>query len=425
MDWRDFRRCVDNHSMRRIRILFLCYSFGDGGRERVLADILRLIDYSRFEVAVCTLMDENIYPDLAQLPLRWVSLSMPTTSLRMLRNLPKLVKLGSLIRSFVPDVIHSQGPDADFYAQCFGRFLGVRTIMSTLHINNVMLEDPSLLTKKQSLKLLLQKWCFHLTDVVLAVSTATRQFAIEQQGVPPQRVLVLRNAVPGMQRTRSRHAAQLSLFGRNNEFVFGYVGRLAMEKNLFTLLQAFVHVREKLPHPRLVLVGDGPVRSALEHEVQQLGMKEVVTFAGAQSRVDPWYEAIDVLLLPSFIEGLPLVVLEAMSLGIPIIAARVGGVAEVLTHNANAILVASPDQQLLVDAVRAQAGRTECDAVQAKELAFWMLKLARDGSLVQQLGRQAERDFIEHFSVRRNVRVLESYYRQCAGRHMPRFIAGS
>lgn len=122
---------------------------------------------------------------------------------------------------------------------------------------------------------------------------------------------------------------------------FVCVGRLSSEKGHRGLLEAFGMVRQRIPGARLDLVGDGPLRGEVEALAGQLGISGAVIFHGALSEAETLAQiaAADILVLPSFMEGLPLVIMEAMALGKPVIASGVAGIPELVRDGANGILV--------------------------------------------------------------------------------------
>jgi glycosyltransferase involved in cell wall biosynthesis len=125
---------------------------------------------------------------------------------------------------------------------------------------------------------------------------------------------------------------------RPEEFVFGFVGRLSEEKGVQYLLEA-VGIWHQESHWRVVLVGDGPCRGALERRVRELGLENRVVFAGFQVDIADWYAAMDAFVLPSLTEGTPMVLLEAMGNNVPVIATAVGGVPAVISNGRTGLLV--------------------------------------------------------------------------------------
>lgn len=123
---------------------------------------------------------------------------------------------------------------------------------------------------------------------------------------------------------------------RHEDVLFGYIGHLRPEKNLDLLIRAFGLARTD--GMRLVLVGDGPCRRALEQLTSELGLASTVTFAGAVSDPAPWYRALDVFAMSSITEQMPMALLEAMASGIPAVATDVGDVRCLLSDNGSTVV---------------------------------------------------------------------------------------
>ncbi len=120
-----------------------------------------------------------------------------------------------------------------------------------------------------------------------------------------------------------------------------FLGRLSTEKGLDVLLAAL----QMLPDLdyQLEVVGDGPLRTSISEQVDQAGLKNRIVFRGFQPDVIPYLLKADALIMPSRTEGLPMSLIEATTAGLPVIASRVGGIPEVITHNRNGLLV-EPDR---------------------------------------------------------------------------------
>ena len=132
-----------------------------------------------------------------------------------------------------------------------------------------------------------------------------------------------------------------------------FIGRLDAVKGVPLLLQAFAAVRARHPDAQLTLVGDGPARAALEAQAVTLGITEATTFIGyrAQGEVAALMEQADMLVLPSFAEGLPVVLMEALASRIPVIATPVAGVSELVRDGETGLLVPPGDVDGLEDAL--------------------------------------------------------------------------
>lgn len=169
-------------------------------------------------------------------------------------------------------------------------------------------------------------------------------------GVPGQRLEVIQNAVPcGRFERVVDPVVRAALGARDGQPVIVTPARLDVQKGHRYLLEAAVLVPDAL----FVLVGDGPERAVLEAQAQMLGMAGRVRFLGYRDDVPDVLACCDVVVLPSLFEGLPLVVLEAMAAGKPVVASRIGGTDEAVVHGVTGVLVPPADPMALARAIGA------------------------------------------------------------------------
>lgn len=218
-----------------------------------------------------------------------------------------------------------------------------------------------------TMSLRIYKWIdlviLRLTDRVIAVSGHLRDQLLSV-GLRPDRVTVARNAidVAGFTLDALPRGQIRRELGLADGPLVTVVGRLSGEKGHYDLLRAGVLVKAAEPTVRFLIVGDGPLRNQLETMATEVGLADSVIFTGYRSDVASCLAASDLFVLPSLREGIPSVLLEAMSIGLPVICTRVGGVPEVVTDGETGMLVApsSPTQlaeailYLLYDPARAQ-----------------------------------------------------------------------
>ena len=168
----------------------------------------------------------------------------------------------------------------------------------------------------------------------LVVVSGSQVERLSRAGIPSSHIYQIDNGItidPDTGPTPAGLRAELGLAGASR--VFAAVGRLSHEKNLSLLIDAFAPVVAMDPCARLLLAGSGPELDALKARVTQHGLQEAVLFAGTRADMAQVYGLVDCLVLPSLSEGMPLVVLEAMSHGIPVIGSTVGEVPRLLARS--------------------------------------------------------------------------------------------
>jgi glycosyltransferase involved in cell wall biosynthesis len=210
----------------------------------------------------------------------------------------------------------------------------------------------------------------YLHRQVDAVVALTRETAAEAEtfGISDGRVHVIGNGVNiEVYRPRSEHercTLKMQL-GLGSEKVIMFVGRLSDAKNVEGLLMAWSLTNEKLRSTwKLVLVGDGPLRHVLEAKALEYLVTDSVRFVGLQKNIEDWLGAADIYISTSWNEGLSNTLLEAMATGLPVVATRVSGIAELVVANQAGITVEIGDMHGVTKGIVVLAGdgdmRTNC-----------------------------------------------------------------
>jgi len=180
-----------------------------------------------------------------------------------------------------------------------------------------------------------------------------------QMGIDSQKVRTVRNGCnPEVFHLADRGTARAQLGIDDKAELVLFVGRLDGKKGIGELLDAFASLARRRPNLRLAYVGDGSGGEHLRTKAKHLSLQDRVLLLGACSSqtVAQWLAAANVLALPSYTEGYPNVVIEALSCGRPVIATNVGGIPE-LVHEKSGILIAPRDARALAKAIESAMGR--------------------------------------------------------------------
>jgi glycosyltransferase involved in cell wall biosynthesis len=184
-------------------------------------------------------------------------------------------------------------------------------------------------------------------NALAAVSDAVAQRLLAF-GVPAEKIKTVAN---GIDVTAFERAHPLPLLKAEGSTVVGVVARLDLQKGFEYLLRAARELCKTFPDLKIVIAGEGPDRNAIEEIIEQYGLQSSVVLAGQQSNMPAVYAAMDIFVLPSLNEGLPMTVLEAMAASKPVIATRVGAIPSVIRDGENGLLVAPKDSEGLRNAV--------------------------------------------------------------------------
>lgn len=193
------------------------------------------------------------------------------------------------------------------------------------------------------------RWLYQRAAQLIAVSPAIRQRLVEQDSAPPERVTVILNALAAPCAPVGAPAAVVA--GPATRPRVGVVARLQPEKGVEYFLEAAARVAPHRPDVQFVVVGDGPLRHALPARARALGISAQVHFLGFCLDAPTLIGALDLLVVPSLSEGTPLVILEAMAAGVPVVARAVGGIPAQVRHEREGLLVPSGDPEALAQAI--------------------------------------------------------------------------
>jgi glycosyltransferase involved in cell wall biosynthesis len=221
----------------------------------------------------------------------------------------------------------------------------VPVVISTLHNNDVWANN-FLMGRTYGAT---ARWA----DRLIAVSTEVKAFHLEKTAVPEEKVLVIENGVDVAAFDGYEKQAQVirAEFGISpNAPVLGIIGRLKPQKDLPTFLQAAVEILRARPDTRFLVVGDGPLQPELQAQAQALGLFPALVFTGMRKDVPAILASIDILVLSSLWEGLPVILLEAMAAARPVVSTAVDGIRGVALPDETALLVPTSSPSALAQA---------------------------------------------------------------------------
>ena len=343
--------------MPRIHVLFLTGSLNLGGTERNILHLATRLNPERFRVEIWS--DYEGESVQAELRARGIechalktghSLGKPLLTRLFRHNLPYQRRLFRLLRANRGSVVHAFGFPMAYYAVLIGRLAGCRRIVFAVQDWDVW--------KRSGIYGALDRICSRLVWRVVADGQGARRMAAHRQGMAPDRLMTIYDGVDVEELKPNRSPAEIRReFGLAPDRVaVGMIARLDLaKKGQDIFLSAIPAIRAKAPRTQFVIIGDGPDRARIEALRESLPADARPVMAGRRTDLANVVAALDILVIPSRWESVPKILLEAMWLERPVVAARVGDIPEVLDETCGA-LTPPNSPGALADAVARLAG---------------------------------------------------------------------
>ena len=349
-----------------------------GGAEVLVGEIAQRLDRERFEPVICATRtaDPRVCAELEAIGVKLLLLQRTSRG-----RVDQWWPLIHYLRGTELAVLHAHKFGSNAWAAAIRRFADVPAVIAHEHVWSF--------SGGRFRRCIDRYFITPSVDLLLTVSAETREQMVRIEGIPRDRIQVFTHGtVPPDGRGEIDRAA---LGVSPGDFVVGTVAVLRAQKALDDLFRAAHLLRSEIPNLRVLVVGDGPQRQALEATVDELGLGDTVVFLGLRRDVEQLLPSMDVCVNSSHFEGSPLAVMEYMASGRPIVATSVGGVPELLDGGRCGLLVPPRDPRALASAIR---------------------KLEQDPELRATLAARAVAKHRASFDIRANIKELERLYEQ-------------
>ena len=368
---------------RRRKVFYLVDSLNVGGTETQAVELALRLPVSEYEVTMGCLRAEG--PLLEKLRGSAVNVREfhPSGGLDSAAGLYELIKLAGYLRRERFRVVHTHDLWSNLMGVPAARLAGVPAIVSSrrdlAHFDWYQGKRRHWLRRIQN-----------LSGVVLANATPIRDALISEDRFAPEKLRVIHNGVDTEKFQRAQRDRARLFPDVGNEMLVVLVGNMHSDvKGHPWLIAAAPTVVREFPEVRFVFAGDGELRPTFAAQVAQLGLEDRFKFLGRRSDIPEVLASCDLAVLPSRAEGLPNAVLEYMAAGLPTIASRVGGMAELIQDGVTGLLVPAED---------------------ANALAGALLQFLRDPEQARQIAKNGQRFAVENFSFERLIREIDELY---------------
>jgi glycosyltransferase involved in cell wall biosynthesis len=362
-------------------VLHVIATLDRAGAEKQLVCLCRNLDRSTFQPAVCCLTRGG--PLAADL--RRAGVPIHLLNKRGRWDLRVVCRVVRLIRQFQPHIVHTWLPTANTLGRVAGLAAGVPVLIASERAKDAWKG----MVRRTADRILAKR-----TTRIVTNAGAVRNFLVDEIGLPQEKIRVIRNGLDLAEfDAAAARGPSEALPDPAGCTVVGAVGRLEPQKGMMDLLEAFALLPRDLEHVKLWIAGEGPLERKLQRKVSETGMNERVRFLGARSDVPALMKRFDLFVLASLWEGLPNVALEAMAARCAVVATKVDGTPEAVTHGWTGMLVPPSNPGVLAQAIE---------------------RLLRDPALRRKYGEAGRLKVEQRFGLDRMVKETQDMYREAS-----------
>ena len=287
--------------------------------------------------------------------------------------------------------LHSQGARAGFFTRVAVKTAGRSHLVSTVQMP---VEGYDVNPVKKSIYVALDRFSERFVDKFVVVSKSLEQTLIQKHKIRPDKVVLIYNGIELSEYYPDDFGESFRCIREEYNigeevFLIGAVGRMVWQKGFECLIESVPAIIKTFPRAKILIVGDGPLRKNLEALSEELRIRDKVIFTGFRSDIKEILSAIDILVIPSLLEGFPMITLEAMAMAKPIVATKIDGVNEQIMDRIDGILIPPKDPSAIAQAI---------------------IRLINDRESGRKLGLAARKRVEQEFSVEKMVAETEKVY---------------
>ena len=328
---------------RRVRLLFILHSGEIGGGSRFLRTLCAFLYSQGADVHVIADRDGPLLDWLGRDGVSGIAMPLGSPR-RFAQSLPRLARA---IRRLRPDVLHLHGQPAGCLGAAAGRLAGARRLVYSAQFPAFHADFDAWRTVRNRI---LESASTSLASRVVCLSQWDRGEFLRRNFVSPGRLVHIPNCVDSafFKALPTLSPARLGLPAGGP--LIAFVGRLTDQKGVEDLIRASPVIRAAHAGARVIVAGDGPLRAQLEAMAGRIA-PETVVFMGGLLDPLPAFQVADVVVVPSRFEPLGIVAAEALALGKPVVASRIGGLTDIVAHEDTGLLISPGQPRELADAV--------------------------------------------------------------------------
>lgn len=386
-------------STNPIRVLHIITRMIIGGAQENTMYSAEMLDHSLFQVEVIcgpqTGSEGSLIEETQGRGVKLIILPELVREVHPLKDILALIKLYFIIRQGNYHIVHTHSSKAGILGRLAAKMAGTPIILHTVHgwsFHNYMSDA------KRKTYIFLERWTARFCQNLIVVTQADIEKGLKEKIGKPEQYRLIRSAIPieNFQPDpvgKIIHRQELGI--PVNVPVVGTISRLSPQKNPLEWVKIAGLIHQQIPDIHFILVGDGPLHQEVVELLQKEGLLQITTLTGLSRDVGKILNTMDVVLLTSLWEGLPRVIPEAMSVGIPIVAYAVDGIKEVIRDRFNGLL---------------------CEPHHLQQAANECIELIQNQPLRAKIIHTVKQTATEQFDLKQMINDLQRLYLECITR---------
>lgn len=358
--------------LQDLNILYLCKTMDFGGTEKIVLQLCQGLKNHLGNIVVCSCGGVH-EKALEELGIKHYYI--PNFDEKNMKNfLKSILKLRRVVKNEKINIIHSQHRYGTFLSLFVSKFVNVQ-IIHTAH--NVFLDK--------------KKYTF-LGNNIIAVGENVRRNLVDYFNIEYEKIKVIHNGVED-KCLEVNNIAEVSKWKKENKFIVGNIGRICKQKGMEYFIRSIPLILEHTDNIRFVIVGDGELRESMEALAKELNVYESLIFLGYRNDIYNVINNLDLVVLSSLWEGLPLTPIEVFSQGKTIVATKVDGTPEIVKHYENGVLVEPKNYE---------------------EIAREIINLYYKPEVMKRLEKDARKTYLDKFTLQGMIDNYMEYYKEIA-----------
>lgn len=323
---------MNAESTKKIKTAYVLCGLSYGGAERLVLDLIKNLDKEKFSIYLITIKGGGEL--LPEFQTAGINIYLLNKKSRL--GILTIWRLKKYLQKEQIDIIHTHLFAGDTWGRLAAILAKVPVIISTEH--NVNLDEGII---KKTIK----RWLSHFTKKIVAVSRAVKEYQIDAEKIDPAKIQIVYNGID------LAKFPFLTDYQLRQPLTLGIIGRLEPQKGHLVTFNALSLILKKYSLTKLMIIGQGSQKKILEQAAKNLKIEKNLIWQPPQENVGSVLNQLDLLLIPSLWEGLGLIALEALSVGLPVVASNIHGLKEVITNEETGFLVEPNNPEQLAEKI--------------------------------------------------------------------------